>query len=200
MPSAPAAYQLKISLVDSEPEIWRQVIVPQSITLAQLHLVIQLAMGWENIHPYAFDVGLGELRSRCTNTQPLADTLSAEALAKEEPLYYTYDFESGWLHRITIEAIKAEALDNSTPDKDSATDQALLTCTDGAGACPPEGTGGVWGYDDFLDRLEDSNDPDYLTLIEKYGTFDPDVFDAKAAAARLEAHSIPTSHRGALRR
>lgn len=191
------AYQLKIVLVDSEPEIWRRVQVPSGLTLVDVHTIIQLAMGWENVHDYAFERGLGTDRTRYETSVSLA-----EALADEGPLYYTYDFESGWLHRITVEAIeavvagadnlKAElAADNLEADNLKAT--VLPTCSAGAQACPPEGTGGVWGYDDFLDRLDDQNDPDYLTLIEKYGTFDPDVFDVKAAAARVEALASTTT-------
>lgn len=179
----PRAYQLKISLIDSDPEIWRQVVVPAQIKLSDLHQVIQLAMGWENIHEHAFDTGLGSQRVRHE-----ASLLLADVIVPERSLYYTYDFESGWLHRITLEALEAHSLAEGNADPVGS--EVLPTCTDGAMACPPEGTGGVWGYDDFLDRLEDSEDPDYLMLIEKYGTFDPDVFDVKAAAARLEAQPL----------
>ena len=176
MSPLPQAYQLRISLADSEPEIWRQVLVTPQCSLEDLHRVIQLAMGWENTHEYAFDVGLAEKRSRLANTQRLA-----EVIKPDTPLYYTYDFESGWLHRITLESIEARTTDILEESNQ------LPTCSDGAGACPPEGTGGVWGYDDFLDRLEDSSDPDYITLIEKYGNFDPDIFDVNAAVDRLQA-------------
>ena len=176
MSPLPQAYQLRISLVDSEPEIWRQVLVEPQCPLEDLHRVIQLAMGWEDKHEYAFDVGLAEKRSRLANTQPLAEVIKSDT-----PLYYTYDFESGWLHRITLESIEAKAAN------DLEASHQLPTCTDGAGACPPEDTGGVWGYDDFHARLEDTSAPDYITLIEKHSDFDPDEFDVNAAAARLNA-------------
>jgi len=182
---SPAAYQLKITLADSEPEIWRQVLVPVDVTLAQLHEVIQLAMGWENLHDYRFQLGLLTEKIDCIPQQNLSDVL---ALGTQKSLYYTYDEASGWLHKLVVESLSVEP--SAKENTDPAHSLTLPTCTDGAMACPPEGTGGVWGYDDFLDRLEDSEDPDYLTLIEKYGTFDPDVFDVKAAAARLQAHSF----------
>lgn len=172
MSPLPQAYQLRISLADSEPEIWRRVLVSPQVSLSDLHQVIQKAMGWEDMHEYAFDVGLAEKRSRLTPTSLLSEVITANT-----PIYYTYDFASGWLHRITLESIEAKAEDNL--------EITLPTCTDGENACPPEGTGGVWGYDDFLDRLEDSSDPDYITLIEKYSDFDPSVFNIKAAIERL---------------
>ena len=180
-PELPSAYQLKIVLADSEPEIWRRVLVPFTVTLAQLHTVIQLAMGWENLHDYRFQIGLATEKITCEPTKKLSEAL---ALGTQKALYYTYDADSGWLHRIEVEALETPPLGEGSPAKDVV---SLPTCTDGAMACPPEGTGGVWGYEDFLDRLEDSNDPDYLMLIEKYGTFDPDVFEVAAATARLQA-------------
>jgi len=42
------AYQIKIALVNSDPLIWRRVIVPADITFKRLHDVIQFSMGWRN--------------------------------------------------------------------------------------------------------------------------------------------------------
>ena len=161
-------YQLKITLADSEPEVWRQVLVSADITLEALHDIIQRAMGWENAHDYRFAPKIGH------SSYELQTLLSAVA-DKSETFYYTYDFESGWLHRIEIQ------------DKDAAAAEKAPVCTGGAAACPPEETGGVWGYDELLARLEDTDDPDYLALIDKYSTFDPNEFDLKAANERLKA-------------
>ena len=51
------AVTVRISLADATPVIWRRVVVPASIALASLHDVIQVAMGWENAHLYAFEIG-----------------------------------------------------------------------------------------------------------------------------------------------
>ncbi len=50
-----AVYQLKITLRDSRPPIWRRVQV-KDCTLAKLHEIIQVAMGWEFSHLYSFKV------------------------------------------------------------------------------------------------------------------------------------------------
>ena len=50
-------YQLKITLRDIRPPIWRRVQVPGDIGLVQLHDVIQAVMGWASYHLYAFTVG-----------------------------------------------------------------------------------------------------------------------------------------------
>jgi hypothetical protein len=172
----PAILQLKIVLVDSEPEIWRRVLIPAGLSLSALHDIIQRAMGWQGLADYEFRLGLGREAVVYQPAQNLADLL---AKAAEKGFYYNYDVaSSGWLHRLEVDAL--------ADDLASAASDGLPKCLDGAMACPPEGTGGVWGYDDFLDRLEDVNDPDYLDLIEKYGDFDPTAFTVEAVNARFQ--------------
>src|SRR5215831_16719149 len=52
-----AVYELKVTLEGTDPPIWRRIRVPCQITLADLHLVLQAVMGWENDHLYMFQVG-----------------------------------------------------------------------------------------------------------------------------------------------
>jgi hypothetical protein len=39
------------------PSIWRRLLVPQDVTLPQLHSILQVAMGWTNSHLHQFKVG-----------------------------------------------------------------------------------------------------------------------------------------------
>lgn len=172
-----AIYQLKITLADSAPEVWRRVIVSAQTTLADLHSIIQQAMGWEALHDYQFRLGLGPDKTLNLVEQTLAQVFTSDE-ALNQPLYYNYDAQSGWLHRIELETLAANA-----PQAMSS----LPVCTDGRSACPPEGSGGVWGYDELLARLEDTDDPDYLELIDQYGDFDPDAFAVADANARLSS-------------
>ena len=48
-------YQLKITLRNVKPSIWRRLLVPGNLNLQRLHLVIQDAMGWENCHMHSFE-------------------------------------------------------------------------------------------------------------------------------------------------
>ena len=170
-----AIYQLKITLADSAPEVWRRVIVSAQTTLAELHTIIQQAMGWEALHAYQFRLGLGTDQILTLVEQPLAQVFTRQE-ALNQPLYYNYDKQNGWLHRIEVETLAADV-----PQEVSA----LPICVDGRAACPPEGSGGVWGYDELLARLEDIDDPDYLELIDQYSDFDPDAFKVADANARL---------------
>ena len=50
-------YQLKITLKDIRPPIWRRVLVPGHFTLRHLYIVIQVAMdGWGGGHLHEFEI------------------------------------------------------------------------------------------------------------------------------------------------
>src|SRR5260370_18662758 len=53
----PEIYQIKVTLLGTSPPIWRRLLVPAEVTLAQLHDVLQAAMGWEDGHMHEFSVG-----------------------------------------------------------------------------------------------------------------------------------------------
>ena len=81
--------QFKVWLIGLSPMIWRRIQVPDSLTLRELHGVIQVAMGWEGIHLFQFalrarrfgslelaarspDVALSELMQRQLGAGPTA--------------------------------------------------------------------------------------------------------------------------------
>ena len=47
---SPDLHQLKVSLRGISPMIWRRLLVPGETSIADLHHVIQIAMGWEDVH------------------------------------------------------------------------------------------------------------------------------------------------------
>src|SRR5688500_17166132 len=49
-------YQLKVTLKGSKPPIWRRIQVRGSTTLAKLHRILQVVMGWEDYHLHQFIV------------------------------------------------------------------------------------------------------------------------------------------------
>ena len=42
--------EVRVALVDSMPEIWRRFELRGSLTLSQVHQVLQAAFGWEDAH------------------------------------------------------------------------------------------------------------------------------------------------------
>ena len=50
-------YQIKVVLVGTTPSIWRRLLVAAGLTLAELHDVLQIAMGWYDCHLHEFRIG-----------------------------------------------------------------------------------------------------------------------------------------------
>jgi hypothetical protein len=57
-------------------------------------------------------------------------------------------------------------------------------CLDGERACPPEDCGGVWGYAELLEILDDPFHEEHermkLWLSGWYGNYDPKHFDCRS--------------------
>lgn len=169
--------QLRISLVDVTPPVWRRVLVPGGFTLDRLHRVIQYAMGWQDCHLHSFEVdGVQYGVPDPDDELPVADELDArldQVAGKGGRLSYTYDFGDWWEHEILIE-------DVSEADPDDA---GYPRCVDGAGACPPEDVGGPRGYAEFLAALGDPTHPRHVSMRSWLGRpFDAAAFDADRAS------------------
>lgn len=51
-----AGYVLKIVLENTHPPVWRRIIIPDKITFADLHEIIQILFEWENAHLHSFEI------------------------------------------------------------------------------------------------------------------------------------------------
>jgi len=167
------ALQLKITLVGSNPPIWRRVLVHESFTLADLHVVIQIVMGWENSHLHNFEMGGERFTEFEEDIQSGARDSTSVTLrnlglsSKGRTVTYNYDFGDDWRHKVVVES--------SRPAKDSA---LLPVCVTGRRACPPEDSGGVHRYSYLLEAVADSAHPDHDELSEWLDPdFDPEAFD-----------------------
>src|SRR5690242_1278780 len=54
--AAGTVYQVKITLDDVQPPIWRRMLI-KDCTLARLHDLIQISMGWDDYHLHEFEFG-----------------------------------------------------------------------------------------------------------------------------------------------
>jgi hypothetical protein len=157
---------LRIDLLDTDPPIWREVEVPISMTLKQLHAVIQAAMEWENSHLWEFAVG----RGRVAASTPLQALLGP----RKTKLLYTYDFGDSWEHQLTL--IRPRAAEPGL---------AYPRYLAGAGAAPPEDCGGIPGFYAQLEALADPSHPDHDETKEWFGDYDPNAFDDRPIKDRL---------------
>jgi hypothetical protein len=177
-------YQIKVTLLGTKPPIWRRLLVSADLTLAHLHNVLQIAMGWEDGHMHEFRVGQRRFgqpepadpfmrmpRTESERTARLASVLGRTG-AK---MIYTYDFGDSWEHGIVLEKQLPADPDTTYP-----------VYTDGKLACPPEDCGGIPGFYDLLDALSDPNHERHEELSDWIGDdFDPLSFSVDLVNRRL---------------
>ena len=130
-------YQLKIFILDISPMIWRRVKVRSDSTIADLHYIIQIAMGWTDSHLHRFvihgkDYGVAQIGGINFTDDPTEIKLADFAWKVKEQFLYEYDFGDFWQHQIRVEAILTSKSKSLVP-----------VCVTGKGACPPEDCGGA---------------------------------------------------------
>ena len=175
----PGAFRLRVTLIHSDPEIWREFCVPADLTLGNLHDVLQVVMGWSNDHLHQF------IHKKKYIGVPMDDDwrdvqdenkvrLSEIFLRKGSRIEYEYDFGDGWIHEVV-------SLGKAKPE------DPLFQVSDGAMACPPEDCGGIWGYYHLLEVLADPQHlehEDYKTWFA--GEIDPKAFDIDKVNVKLK--------------
>ena len=183
MPSKTHIYQIKVTLKDSKPPIWRRIQVPCNITLAELHRILQAVMGWWDYHLHQFIVGrtyYGVPHPDYDDYVDMRDESQVrlnQIVDEGSKFVYEYDFGDSWEHVLLVEkALEPEP------------GQAYPVCIKGKRARPPEDVGGVWGYEEFLEAIGDPDHPEHDDYLEWVGgEFDPEEFDLDAANEALGA-------------
>jgi Plasmid pRiA4b ORF-3-like protein len=192
------AFDLRISIEDTEPQIWRRLRVPAALTVREFHLAVQAAFGWEDRHLYAVRcVDPGGRPRVVTTPDDETDDLGAEAdsavvlsdlLDPQQPgsvFKYEYDFGDGWTHQVVLLGPAELAYGG-------------LQCLDGANRGPVEDSGGPHGYARLVQILADRQHPEhgdaerwvYETTGEFGQRFDATRFDLAAANRRLRILSL----------
>jgi hypothetical protein len=183
-------YQVKITLKDIEPPIWRRFVVPMDIDLVRFHKIIQMVMGWQNAHLHLFKIDslrftnpyepslLEELTAIDSRHVKLSHIVPINKPYRKKAhlvMQYEYDFGDSWEHEIVFETVVY-------PD----TQQQGAKCLEGKRACPPEDVGGIFRYQYFLEAMADPNHPEHEELMEWYGeSFDSEAFDIDTVNKKL---------------
>jgi len=176
-------YQLKITLAETEPPVWRRVLVSGNVSLKKIDQVIQAAMGWTNSHLHVFASADG--RTAFSNPRFELDDARDESKVKLRSLVrnvgdwfrYEYDFGDSWWHEVVVEAILRPGGAGRTP-----------RCIDGRRACPPEDCGGVHGYAELVAAMKNRRHPERERFIEWLGgEFESDAFELDDANDRLRS-------------
>lgn len=171
-------YQIQISLKNFKPKIWRRIQVSSSISVSDFHKIIQTTMGWTNSHLHQFIKGRSYYSIKLEeddfwddgNNSDYSNMVVSDLLAIEkEKIIYEYDFGDGWQHELLLEKILPV---------DGAVKYPV--CLKGKMNCPPEDSGGVWGYEDLIEVLSQPDHEEYEFRLEWVGEdFDPQSFDTK---------------------
>ncbi|NMB02719.1 MAG: plasmid pRiA4b ORF-3 family protein [Firmicutes bacterium] len=181
------AYQIKIELSNSEPLIWRRVVVPAQITFSQLHAVIQNSLNFKGLYVYTFD--FPDQNLKVTNDDE-AYKLYEEYRRDQEELEKVLgalgtSFAKKQLAAISTKVQKPEALKidaylqevGRLEYKYSVEDNWVIfisleqvvedynlshpSLLAGEQAAPPEDVRGLAGFYEFLEVYRDPNHPDY---------------------------------------
>ncbi|HJA56053.1 MAG TPA: plasmid pRiA4b ORF-3 family protein [Candidatus Bacteroides intestinigallinarum] len=182
---------IKISLIDSDPEIYRIVEVPSDIRLENFAAVINTAMGWEGYHMHLFQKGKTIYTTEESDDDLLFapdKTVNSYSLSlgeiltrKGSHIEYEYDFGDSWRHLITLESQQAYKKDET---------QGVFLI-DGANACPPEDCGGIYGYQKMLEALKQPHSKAAKEYREWLGkNFNAHKFNAKKVERELRDFPI----------
>lgn len=177
-------HQLKITLCDCKPAIWRRVVVRSDMKLDRLHRVFQTSMGWTNSHLHQFikdEVYYGQPDQEwdAEETKMLNEkhyTVADLAPAVKARFTYEYDFGDCWQHEVVLEEIVPPDAEFKHP-----------RCLDGANACPPEDCGGSDGYASFLHIMANPKHEEHKFMKRWIGgKWDAALFDVEHVNAALK--------------
>ena len=163
--------RLSVEIDDVSPRVVRIVEVPVDIRLDDLHFVLQIAIGWQNGHPFEFRIGdnaWGQSdRDAGIDRTPAEQSTLDDILAVGATFKYDYVLGEDWEHIVTLLSLGPAMPDVRYPHLVSA-----------EGRCPPADIGGPVGYETYLHSIADPNSVNHEDMLEfDAPDFDPHVVD-----------------------
>ncbi|MGI4942801.1 MAG: plasmid pRiA4b ORF-3 family protein [Janthinobacterium lividum] len=160
--------RLRVALSGIKPAPWRRIEVTTATTLVGLHEVIQVAMGWEDLHLHCFRI-LG--RRYDGEYADLTRVLLADLrLRAGERFTYTYNHFAGWEHELRVEAVGPGQPRCRYP-----------RCIGGQHPCPPEWCSAPEALDEIKGELLGLSYAVDLDLMLAFGRA---VLDARDGTVR----------------
>ena len=173
-------YQFKVTLQGIKPAIWRRIQVLDTYTFWDFHVAIQDAMGWQDCHLHQFKIlnpktGQVDFIGIPDDEEFLdmeiypgwKERISSYFALSNKQASYEYDFGDDWRHKILFEKVLPSEAGLTYP-----------RCIAGKRACPPEDCGGIWGYEEMLNIINNPEHEEYYGQLEWLGgKFNPEEFD-----------------------
>ena len=200
MKTTSCIYELRITLQEIRPPIWRLIQIPSTLRLCCLHDVLQAVMGWTDSHLHQFEkdgkywgvpehyeeVDIDIIDERRTK-------ISAIMKAEGGSVLYVYDLGDDWRHEVVLEKILPGPHTTLRP-----------VCLSGERHCPPEDVGGTPGYEEFLQVIFEPRHQEYEQSVRWAGgpsaltqvaeRFQPEEFNVKAVNATLSCMRSTRHH------
>lgn len=128
------------------PLVWRRLLVRSDSAIADLHVVLQVALGWTDEHLNRFvihgrEYGISHVGGLGFRDDPRQVRLVNLGLRIGERFLYEYDFTDGWQHDVRVEQILPP-----DPRRD------YPVCIGGRRQVPPEDCGGPWAFHELRQR------------------------------------------------
>jgi hypothetical protein len=165
-------FTLRLHVVGTSPQVWRRLVVRESMWLSRLHDSIQLVFDWFDYQTHAFN--LDELRfgnplkrEELVIEDDRDVTLADLDLEHHERFTYGYHFGEGWQVEVRVEKNEAAQKGAHYP-----------LCVAGERAGPPEDCGGLEAYHDMLACIKEPQSELGREWLEWLGPdYDPNACD-----------------------
>lgn len=151
-------FQMKVSIRNSKPCVWRRLTIPTDATFYQLHQVLQESFGWMDYHMHCFTIPSKGIRISDIDDEDFRsdadeNTFLFEYINTGTRLIYTYDYGDDWKHEIVVEK-----------ELELAENYPLILKWKGDNFA--EDAGNVQGFYDMIKRAADQMDPEHQELSD----------------------------------
>jgi hypothetical protein len=163
--------------------VWRSFLLPPTLTMYEVHRVLQIAFAWDDDHLHEFRVGKhirisekNEEKGGWFDRDEFYDESEVQlqhVVGLAPTFTYIYDFGDYWVHTIKVEKPKF------------IPEEPVAVCTGGEGASPWEDCGGAYGFDEMMGILADPEHEQYEEILDWSGGIEEREFDQLYINARL---------------
>ncbi|MDR3302109.1 MAG: plasmid pRiA4b ORF-3 family protein [Spirochaetaceae bacterium] len=157
-------------------DIWRRLVAPSTITLTDLHDLIQALFSWKKLFEHCFIVDMQESHGNWLDgDNSIKETLPLSVFIDAGLSEIIYEYGTRWTVKIMLLSAYIAASDEKTH------------CTMGENAAPPEKIEGPLRFRRFISALESTQMPERETAKEQLGgDFKLDEFDIHACNEQIK--------------
>ena len=101
----PYAYQLKITLLDTRPPVWRRVFVTSNTSLEYLCSIIQACFSWKNCQSSIFEMGNKTIHQE-DDSERISKSLAYFLQGEGSRFHYLRYLGACWLHDVCLEKVQ----------------------------------------------------------------------------------------------